>query len=273
MKLLMENWRRFLAEEEQVAFAGILKIIPSSAMVESLRAHLTLLPEGAVPLPDEKFHVTLVHQSVLKPYRSQLKGAAFPPAPDVKLSQKLVEAVDGDRKSWAVLLENQEEMSSYVNQIMEMVGAEPNPEPDRRFHITIANLTGKTSDSVALVERDFQKESERIKDHSRRKKELLDSGPNDDEGGGEGHQKTNFKRGESAPPVAEAISLDIEVGDVLLGGKYKNKRIVVKEIGTDELGQPTINGKPLLKVRIEKHLPDEKKSKKTKDSEKNTGEE
>ena len=59
------------------------------------------------------------------------------------------------------------------------------------------------------------------------------------------------------------IKLDIKVGDVLLGGKYKNKRIVVKEIGEDELGQPTINGKSLLKFRIEKHLPDSKKSKKT----------
>ena len=43
---------------------------------------------------------------------------------------------------------------------------------------------------------------------------------------------------------------------------------VVKDIGEDELGQPTINGKPILKFRIEKHLPDEKKSKKTKDEEK-----
>ena len=37
------------------------------------------------------------------------------------------------------------------------------------------------------------------------------------------------------------MKLDIKVGDVLLGGKFKNKRIVVKEIGKDELGQPTIN--------------------------------
>jgi hypothetical protein len=68
--------------------------------------------------------------------------------------------------------------------------------------------------------------------------------------------------------LQEAIELDIEVGDIILGGKYKNKRIEVKEIGTDEIGQPTINGKSLLKFRIEKHLPDEKKSKKTLDAEK-----
>ena len=62
------------------------------------------------------------------------------------------------------------------------------------------------------------------------------------------------------------IKLDIKVGDILLGGKFKNKRIVVKEIGTDELGQPTINGKSLLKFRIEKQLPDNKKSKESREN-------
>ena len=61
------------------------------------------------------------------------------------------------------------------------------------------------------------------------------------------------------------IKLDIDIGDVLLAGRYKNKRIVVKKIGKDDLGQPTINGDPILKFRIEKHLPDDKKSKKTLD--------
>lgn len=70
------------------------------------------------------------------------------------------------------------------------------------------------------------------------------------------------------PAVAENIDLDINVGDIVLGGKYKNKRIEVKKIGKDELGQPTVNGKPILKFRIEKFLPDSKKSKKTKDAEK-----
>jgi hypothetical protein len=67
----------------------------------------------------------------------------------------------------------------------------------------------------------------------------------------------------------EAIELDIEVGDIVLGGKYRNKRIVVKDIGKDDLGQPTINGKSILNFRIEKHLPDDKKSKKTLDADNN----
>lgn len=61
------------------------------------------------------------------------------------------------------------------------------------------------------------------------------------------------------------IKLDIEVNDVVLTGKFKNKRTVVKTIGTDDLGQPTINGKKLLDMRIEKLLPKEKQSKETRE--------
>ena len=48
----------------------------------------------------------------------------------------------------------------------------------------------------------------------------------------------------------EDISIPISVGDTILGGKFKNKRIVVKSIGKNEKGDITINGKPLLKYRL-----------------------
>ena len=47
----------------------------------------------------------------------------------------------------------------------------------------------------------------------------------------------------------EDINIPISVGDTILGGKFKNKRIVVKSIGKNEKGDITINGKPLLKYR------------------------
>jgi hypothetical protein len=47
-----------------------------------------------------------------------------------------------------VWLENQDKMKDYVNQIMEMVGGPMDPEPGRRFHISLANLTGNPGDSV-----------------------------------------------------------------------------------------------------------------------------
>ena len=52
------------------------------------------------------------------------------------------------------------------------------------------------------------------------------------------------------------VTLDINRGDVLLGGKYKNSPITVEEIGTDELGQPTVNGRKLLAYRIKKKMPE-----------------
>lgn len=51
-------------------------------------------------------------------------------------------------------------------------------------------------------------------------------------------------------PLKEDIKIPISVGDTVLGGKFKNKRIVVKSIGKNEKGDITINGKPLLKYRL-----------------------
>lgn len=63
--------------------------------------------------------------------------------------------------------------------------------------------------------------------------------------------------------IQEAIMLDLQLGDVILTGKFKNKRTIVREIGKDEYGHPTINGKSILKFKIEKFLPREIRSKKT----------
>jgi hypothetical protein len=46
------------------------------------------------------------------------------------------------------------------------------------------------------------------------------------------------------------IKLDIKVGDTLMGGKFKNKKVVVKTIDKNEKGDVLINGKPLLRFRI-----------------------
>ena len=48
----------------------------------------------------------------------------------------------------------------------------------------------------------------------------------------------------------EDIKVPIKVGDTVLGGKFKNKKTVVKDIGKNEKGDLTINGRPLLKFRI-----------------------
>ena len=47
----------------------------------------------------------------------------------------------------------------------------------------------------------------------------------------------------------EDISIDVEVGDTIMTGRFKNKRTVVKTIGKDEHGMPTINGKKVVIFR------------------------
>ena len=49
--------------------------------------------------------------------------------------------------------------------------------------------------------------------------------------------------------VAEDISVDVNVGDTIMTGRFKNKRTVVKTIGKDEHGMPTINGKKVVTFR------------------------
>ena len=48
----------------------------------------------------------------------------------------------------------------------------------------------------------------------------------------------------------EMIKVPIKVGDTILGGRFKNKKVVVKKIDKNAKGDITINDKPLLKFRI-----------------------
>jgi GNAT superfamily N-acetyltransferase len=50
--------------------------------------------------------------------------------------------------------------------------------------------------------------------------------------------------------INEAITLPVEIGDTILMGKFKNKKVVVKSIGKDEYGMPTINGKKVATFRL-----------------------
>ena len=51
------------------------------------------------------------------------------------------------------------------------------------------------------------------------------------------------------------MNIDLKIGDTILTGRFKNKKVVVKEFGVDDKGQPTVNGRPILKFRIQKLMP------------------
>ena len=135
-------------------FTGILKLVPSTETLEEIRLLSQTLPAEAVLLSDDKLHVTLVHQSHLKPYRSALKALSdageLPVPPKAVLKKEWDEKLNDElgRRSWSVELVNQDVMHGYVNEVMTMIGGQPNPEPERVFHISLANLTGNPGDSV-----------------------------------------------------------------------------------------------------------------------------
>jgi len=63
-----------------------------------------------------------------------------------------------------------------------------------------------------------------------------------------GESKTSRK-------TKEGIFIPIKVGDVILRGRFRNRKVEVKEITIDEHGLPLINGKNIVNFRF--HTPEE----------------
>ena len=139
MKVLLQEWRNFLTEE-RIKYEGILKVGLSPRSISQSQALQAMLPEEAIRIEEDDLHMTLVHQSILKPFAKELKNINFPPPPDVVLEDEVWERQSLGKKSWAVRIKNQQEMREYVKNIMEMLGSQnTNPEPERIFHVSLAN--------------------------------------------------------------------------------------------------------------------------------------
>jgi hypothetical protein len=61
----------------------------------------------------------------------------------------------------------------------------------------------------------------------------------------------SYKQGKNfGDLVKEDINVDVDKGDTVLMGKFKNKKVVVKDFGKDDHGMPTINGKVATTFRL-----------------------
>lgn len=148
MRKLMKEWRNFLSEEK-VKLQGILMIKPDPAIIAQVQQMQETLPEHGVPLEEKHLHVTLIHHSILKPFKEQLKDIEFPEPPPIEIEPRVFQRKSPGKESWATRLLNQDEMRDYVRQVMELLGSQnTDPEPERVFHISIGNLTGNPHDSV-----------------------------------------------------------------------------------------------------------------------------
>jgi len=101
----------------------------------------------------EKKHITLVGGKALKPYKGDLKDAKtilkdLPDPPQPSFGEEGVafrEGNDGEiRETFFASVANQEDFQDYADMVCDALGI-PNPEPDRFFHMSVANNHGGNS--------------------------------------------------------------------------------------------------------------------------------
>ena len=99
-------------------------------------------------LPNDKLHTTLTSIRGFKPFKEDFKDFTLPKninVPDAILGEgKFVYRDEQGKVTYVVALENQNEFKKFVDKIYESLDLE-NPEPDRFFHITVANNAGGNS--------------------------------------------------------------------------------------------------------------------------------
>ena len=107
---------------------------------------------GLFPLPDDKLHITLTSIKNCKANKDVLKSnlPTDVVVPKIILGETTIaERPESNKKSFVVAIENQDELKAFVDEVYSKIGLE-NPEPERYFHITIANnVENKKSPGLA----------------------------------------------------------------------------------------------------------------------------
>lgn len=134
---------RLMLETEQPVFAGILKMLPSNAgELAEIQQKIVEAHPDLVPLPINKLHITLLHQSLAKP----LKKSILPTFEGTISFGDAYVIERGDRKSAFVVVNEQDALREYIK------GLNIEPEAQRVYHISVANKTGTTDASVGHSE-------------------------------------------------------------------------------------------------------------------------
>jgi len=134
---------------EQVEAESILKYYPSPKEVKylrSIRHKLIKKNPDMKPIGDDQLHVTLAGGPGWKKISSEFKGARLD-NPDFQLEFEEPKKIElSGRVSWYMKVKQQRQLKDYVTGLLQS-----DPDPKRVFHVSIANKTGKTGDSVATI--------------------------------------------------------------------------------------------------------------------------
>ena len=173
---MLNNFVRIVAEyvpeiEEEVKVESVLKwTLSGSTLSDAKKMRDKVIKENPKykPIPDRDLHITLASGPKWKKMKEELKDVPLPD-PTFRMDfgePKLIEA--GGRASWYVKIRQQQELKEYVIDLLQ-----GSPDSKRIFHVSLANLTGKVVDSVAMVEeaqRDYRAEYDKFQSSTKRKK-------------------------------------------------------------------------------------------------------
>ena len=140
---------------------------PILKKLKLMRSQILSKNDDAVALSDEDLHVTLASGPGWKSVRSRVKAGDFEEPEfkiDIEPTFKVLEK--GGKKSWYVKVRDQQNWKEYVMDLLQ-----GGYDKGRVYHISIANLTGKIGDSVAMVEdRDYKDEYKKFQSSKKMKK-------------------------------------------------------------------------------------------------------
>ena len=173
---MLNNFVRIVAEyepaiEEEIEVGNVLKwILSGKTLSDAKKMRDKVIKENPKykPISDKDLHITLASGSKWKKMKEELKDTPLPD-PTFRMDfgePKLIEA--SGRASWYIKIRQQQELKEYVIDLLQ-----GSPDSKRIFHVSLANLTGKVGDSVAMAEeskRDYRAEYDKFQSSTKRKK-------------------------------------------------------------------------------------------------------
>ena len=146
--------RSFVEFDEEIKIESVLKLgLSGSLLATAQKLQKKIKDSDSILLTGKDLHITLASGPEWKKEKNRIQLPV--PEPDFRIDlEEPKKITQGNRISWYSRVRQQKEMSQYVNDIL---GKTPNP--NRIYHVSLANLTGKVGDSVAMVEeRDYKDE-------------------------------------------------------------------------------------------------------------------
>jgi len=114
--------------------------------IDDLIKNMPAEPKGSTmtKIPDDKMHITLTSIKSSKPFKDKLKDFQLPEDikfPNVELGNAGFVYREDGKTTYVAAVKNQNDIKEFVDKIYQKIG-ETNPEPNRFFHITLANNQG-----------------------------------------------------------------------------------------------------------------------------------